>query len=315
MPRLGRVSELEGGTRPWIDARGAAVRAGVRLVTLEALRDVGRINQVIDRIWGDQYLHPDLLRALQHAGCSLIGAESPEGALVGYAFAFPGTDRGVHLHSHMAAVLPEWQARGVGYALKLAQRAEGLERGIAEIRWTYDPLLARNAWFNLVKLGGVAVRLLPDFYGDMKDLQNAGDRSDRFEVRWSLASRRVEGALGGAGPRPGPEGAAWRLRSAPPSALGGWPRPAEDGGAGPPEGTRAALVAVPSDYQALRAADRGLAVAWRDAARRAFAACFAAGLVATSIDRASVYLFEPATSVAEEAPEGGGPADEAEVRL
>ena len=65
------------------------------------------------------------------------------------------------------------------------------DAGIQEVRWTYDPLLARNARFNLGRLGAVAVGLLPAFYGQMTDRLNRGDRSDRFEVRWLLGSDRV----------------------------------------------------------------------------------------------------------------------------
>ena len=117
---------------------------------------------------------------MQHAGCVLIGAaDEGEEDLVGFVLGFGGFSEGPHLHSHMLATLPERQSGGVGYALKLAQRAAALEAGLDEIRWTYDPLLARNAWFNLMKLGAAGKAFLPDFYGEMTDLLNAGDRSGR----------------------------------------------------------------------------------------------------------------------------------------
>ena len=53
-------------------------------------------------------------------------------------------------------------------------------------RWTFDPLVARNAWFNLGKLGAVADAFGRAFYGEMTDEINAGDRSDRLVVRWDL---------------------------------------------------------------------------------------------------------------------------------
>ena len=78
--------------------------------------------------------------------------------------------------------------RNVGYALKLHQRAWALQRGIATITWTFDPLVRRNAYFNLAKLGVRATRYLPNFYGAMQDPINAGDDTDRLLVDWDLAS-------------------------------------------------------------------------------------------------------------------------------
>jgi predicted GNAT superfamily acetyltransferase len=185
-------------------------------------------------------------------------------------------------------VVPERQSRGVGYALKLAQRAACLDVGIEEVRWTYDPLVVRNAWFNLVKLGAVATQFLPGFYGEMSDRINRGDRSDRFEVRWRLVSKRVERALAGGAEPPAPG----RLVL---EAEGGTetpkPRPT---GASPGRG---AAVMVPADYFTLRARHPKLGKAWREASAAAFAACFDAGLVASWIDRSGRYVFQPAREV------------------
>src|SRR5205823_7392831 len=105
------------------------------------------------------------------AGSGLLGARDG-GALVGFVAGFLGVQEGLHAHSHMLGVVQDAQSRGVGYALKLAQRAACLDAGIDEVRWTYDPLVARNARFNLVKLGAVATRFLPGFYGEMTDRLN-----------------------------------------------------------------------------------------------------------------------------------------------
>ena len=86
----------------------------------------------------------------------------------------------------MLAAVPTRRHRGVGYALKLAQRAQALELGIKVVRWTFDPMIARNAWFNLGKLGAVADRFHRDFYGAMTDVVNRGERSDRLVIRWAL---------------------------------------------------------------------------------------------------------------------------------
>ena len=271
----------------WDAAHRAAEASGVSLAPLTSLADCDRVNAVIEQVWGAQDLGRELVRAMQHAGCVLIGA-ADEGRedLVGFVLGFGGFSEGPHLHSHMLATLPQRQSGGVGYALKLAQRAAALEAGLDEIRWTYDPLLARNAWFNLMKLGAAGNAFLPDFYGEMIDLLNAGDRSDRFEVRWYLRSARaVVAAAGSPVPEPEPGGGVPILEAAGDPAA---PVPVETGR--PPE--PGATAAIPSDYLALRRADPALGMRWREAAGRAFAACFDAGLVPVAVSRSGVYRFE-----------------------
>jgi predicted GNAT superfamily acetyltransferase len=226
---------------------------------------------VIASVWGPEAMPPALLRAFQHAGTSLLGAEDG-GEFVGFVLGFLGTEEGLHLHSHMLAVAPAQQSRGIGYALKVAQRAAALDQGIEEIRWTYDPLIARNARFNLNRLGAVATAFFPNFYGDMPDKLNEGDRSDRFEVRWRLRSLTVETRLR----EPGQFLPAVLL----PSLLDAegpadTPVPVETGATS----LNRVTVAIPGDYQALRMRDPELSMRWREASARAFRACFDAGLV------------------------------------
>jgi predicted GNAT superfamily acetyltransferase len=269
----------------WDAATRAASTAGVEFVELSSLEDVARINAVIERVWGAQELPPELVRALQHAGCVLIGAAPRGEELVGFVLGFAGFAEGPHVHSHMLATVPEWQSRGVGFALKLAQRAAALDAGFDEVRWTYDPLLARNAWFNLVKLGASATAFLPEFYGEMTDLLNAGDRSDRFEVRWSLRSGRSVAAASGARPAQTASGRA--ILEA--SGDAEMPEPAARAEASPEPG---ATVAIPPDYLRLRRTDPELGARWRDAAAAAFRACFDAGLQAVAMTKAGIYTFD-----------------------
>jgi predicted GNAT superfamily acetyltransferase len=217
----------------WAIARDAAVRAGIDIRELRGV-DVTLAREVIGRAWGRQQIPQDnLLRALAHAGGTLLGATA-DGRPVGVTLGFLGWRDGLHLHSHMTAVLESHRSAGVGYALKLWQRAVCLREGVAEIRWTYDPLVARNAYFNLVKLGATVVAFHVDFYGAMDDTVNAGDHSDRLEVCWRLDSTRVLEALAG---RPPPRTKVVRSH------------------------------VIPEDYAALARADPGIARAARLAAR------------------------------------------------
>jgi predicted GNAT superfamily acetyltransferase len=130
---------------------------------------------------------PNLLQAMVHSGAYLSGAFI-DGKCVGAAFAFPATTGGLHLHSHMTAVLDEFRDKGIGYALKVDQYRWAKQNNYKEITWTFDPLVARNAKLNILKLGVDISAYYPNFYGDMPDELNAGDESDRV-----MASLKVVG--------------------------------------------------------------------------------------------------------------------------
>ena len=126
---------------------------------------------------------PNLLQAMVHSGSYLSGAFI-DNKIVGAAFAFPATNGGLHLHSHMTAVLPEFRDKGVGYALKIDQWNWAKKKNYSHLSWTFDPLVRRNAKLNIAKLGVDISAYHPNFYGDMPDALNAGDESDRLMVSW-----------------------------------------------------------------------------------------------------------------------------------
>ncbi len=234
-------------TDPWALARAAAETAGVTLRALERPDDGEAVNRVIDRTWGGQRVDHEIVQALGYSGNLVWGAEA-DGGLIGFALGWAGVDdEGLHVHSHMVAAIPDRRHVGVGYALKLAQRAAALDRGIELMRWTFDPMVARNAWFNLGKLGVVADRFFPDFYGEMTDLINAGDRSDRLVARWVLTREP--------GPRDVPSGST--------------------------------VLPVRAEYADLRAADAPAAAGERDRVRLGLEAAFAEGLIVAAFDRTS----------------------------
>jgi predicted GNAT superfamily acetyltransferase len=142
---------------------------------------------VFDHTWtmdeGSE-ITPNLLQAMVHSGSYLSGAFI-ENKLVGAAFAFPATNGGLHLHSHMTAVLPEYRDQGVGYALKIDQWNWAKKSNYAHLSWTFDPLVRRNAKLNIAKLGVEIASYFTNFYGEMPDALNAGDESDRLMVSWS----------------------------------------------------------------------------------------------------------------------------------
>jgi predicted GNAT superfamily acetyltransferase len=135
--------------------------------------------------------------AAQHKGGLVLGAYDGR-RMVGVLFGFPGLDgKKVHHYSHITGVRREYQNRGVGFKLKLAQRQHVLRQGLDLVRWTYDPLQAGNAYFNIRKLGGICRTYQRNFYGSLNDSLNRGRITDRFEVEWWLKTRRVRRRLGG----------------------------------------------------------------------------------------------------------------------
>jgi predicted GNAT superfamily acetyltransferase len=169
-----------------------------------------------------------IMAVANEAGGQVFGAFDGD-AMIGFALAFPAIRDGhVHLHSHMAAVDPEYQGRGIGRLLKLAQRDDALARGIEVIEWTFDPLQARNANFNINRLGAFVRRYLPNFYGTSSSPLHANLPTDRIVAEWRLRSARVAAHI--AGKSTSPAGNALRIavpnklnemrREKPSSALG-----------------------------------------------------------------------------------------------
>src|SRR5256885_9641809 len=146
-------------------ARAAADRHGLRVVELHDFAEHEAAVALLCAVWGvdspEALVSSSLLRALAHSGNYVVGAYA-DGRLVGTAVAFFGVG---HLHSHITGVDRGTQARGVGYALKQHQRGWALRHGLTSVHWTFDPLVRRNAWFNLHKLGATATEYLSDFYG------------------------------------------------------------------------------------------------------------------------------------------------------
>ena len=161
--------------------------------------------EIFDRVWplgsGATNVTSNLLRALLHSGgYASVAVDPASGEPVGAALAVVGRHRTAedrwhtHLHSHMAGVLDAYRDRSIGTAVKLHQRAWALSQDIDTIVWSFDPLVRRNAWLNLHKLGTDVRGYEPNFYGNMDDAINAGDPSDRVFAWWVLDSDRAVAA-------------------------------------------------------------------------------------------------------------------------
>ena len=275
-------------------ARAAARAAGVRIEELAALADLEAIRKLFDEIWRPDPANPpltlELLRALTKAGNYASGAyDTATGELIGGCMGFFGPPADRALHSHITGVSAAGLGRSVGFALKLHQRAWCLRQDVAEIQWTYDPLIRRNAYFNLVKLGARPTEYLRNFYGEMNDGINAATDSDRVLVRWELGSDLVVAACAG---KPAPASAAGLQSQGGVRALGiggnGWPVAGAFGMKGP---ARTLLAAVPADIEGLRQSDPECAAAWRVALRDVLAPALAGGARVTGFDKDGFYVI------------------------
>jgi predicted GNAT superfamily acetyltransferase len=179
-------------------AQSACARAGIRIEVLHGSEQVDAARHLCDAVWpsvgGGSQVTNNLLTAIEHSGGYVSAAydlRSERSEPVAAVISIVGRHRNPagqwesHLHSHMAAVTPQVRDRGVGTAIKFDQRAWAAEQDIPLIGWTFDPLVRRNAWLNMIKLGAQVHEYLPNFYGFMDDELNSGDESDRLYVWWS----------------------------------------------------------------------------------------------------------------------------------
>ena len=168
----------------------AAGTEPVEVRALEQLADLRVVDALFESVWGTgiPILGVELLRALAHEGGYVTGAFI-RGELVGASAGFLGNHGNrLSLHSHVTGVSPRARGSHVGRALKLHQREWAASHGIQVVTWTFDPLVRRNAWFNISRLGARPVEYLINFYGRMPDAINAGDESDRLLMAWDVSA-------------------------------------------------------------------------------------------------------------------------------
>lgn len=263
-------------TEAWGAYDRAAAAARITVRELDDIGELQRAEQVLAGIWGvpeNPPLGSELMRAMRKAEGYVVGAfdcaDGADGAggaggaggeMVGVCVGFHSVPAARAMHSHIAGVVPTMAGRHAGFALKLHQRAWCLERGITLMEWTYDPLVARNAYFNLGKLGARGAEYLPDFYGSMADgINDAEDASDRILVHWRLDSPEVA------------------------AACDGHPAEVADAAGG-------SWVEIPADIEALRISDPAQARAWRTKVREQLLSGLESGRLA-GFDRDKGYLL------------------------
>lgn len=217
------------------------------------------------RIWGTEYadtVPASILKVSQHVGGVAAGAFSRNTELVGFVYGLTGVRDGKLTHwSHMLGVLSAFRGQGIGRHLKLFQRHWLLDRGVMEMRWTFDPLVSGNAHFNLNLLGVRIHEYVADMYGDTgSGLHSFG--TDRFVAHWDLEDPVPQD--------PGEQAEARHWDEAPllnPNAGEGAPRAYLRDAS--PERVR---IGIPYDILGLNRDAPSAAKAWRQTTRAAFRA-------------------------------------------
>jgi predicted GNAT superfamily acetyltransferase len=221
------------------------------------------------KIWGysDLEVYPQRLFVnLRQIGGHVLAAFTPQGRAVGFVASMPAWRSGRdYYHSLSLGVLPEHENRGLGRALKLEQRRLALRAGIDRVEWTFDPLRAKNAFFNVVRLGAACRRYIADHYGAVDSHFQKGLPSDRLVAEWWLRSPRVRRTLSGKPPRSDRK------------------KPADE-------------VTIPSDIESLKRTRPGEARAVQARVREQLEDCFARKLAITGFaleGAIAKYLLDP----------------------
>ncbi|MEU4017354.1 GNAT family N-acetyltransferase [Microbacterium sp. NPDC028030] len=266
-------------------ASAAAATAGVEIRLLGDVDEFTRVADLFQRIWTKQGetspVNVETLRALSKAG-SYVGGAFEHDELVGACFGFFAAPDQRALHSHIAGVSQRMRGRSVGFALKVHQRAWALAEGLDEISWTFDPLISRNAHFNLVKLAATPTSYHRNFYGHMADALNGADDTDRMLVTWYVRDPLVVAACHGEPARPDARVAAEPLLSVGDDL--GPLRHRTD--------ARIVRVALPRDIESLRLTEPARATAWRLALRDTLGALLEGGGRVLSFDRSGAYTID-----------------------
>lgn len=242
-------------------------RVGDDGIVLRPLYSIAEFDEAValqDEIWGAGFsdrVPAAILRVAQKVGGVSAAAFDPRGRMLGFVFGLTGVRDGQLVHwSDMLAVREEARGKRLGERLKLYQRDMVRAIGVEKMYWTFDPLVARNAHFNLNLLKARIAEYAPNFYGsNTGSVLHGGLPTDRFVAVWEIG--RAASVPNDASARP-----------AAASNDGTHATIIENGGvrvADPLPDAAAVRVPVPADIESVLNTNPDAALAWRLATRQA----------------------------------------------
>jgi predicted GNAT superfamily acetyltransferase len=238
----------------------------LRIQLAHSPADAALISQVFDEVWSVKTMvSPEIIVASLHNGA--YGSVVWDGDVpVAAAFAIVGKSltaqpSELNLHSHAAGVVQSHAGMGLGTRLKMHQWQWARENGFATITWSFDPLVRRNAWFNMVKLGANVTNYFQNFYGELDDGINAGEQSDRVLVRWQVLAAGEPQSLEVVTERDGD-----------------------------------VVIATPEDIESLRKTDKADAQVWRAGQRAAFEEAIGNGFAVRGLNAEYSYVLSRGNS-------------------
>jgi predicted GNAT superfamily acetyltransferase len=265
--------------------RSDAGRATLDIRPVASLAEYRACAALQAEVWGEEFerVPASMLQVATYVGGICLGAFLTGGELCGLVFGLSGTQDGHPFHwSHLLAVRESARNLGVGRLLKQRQRELLASRGIPEMRWSFDPMIVKNAHLNLNRLGARVVRYVPDMYGITESPLHHGLATDRLVVAWATSGPP-------AAPPPAP--------AEPAAILTAEPQP-DDDVLMPGDRTPSSVwVEVPSDFQRLLAETPRAARAWHAAVREHFMWALGKGYLVTGLHRdpitsRSFYMLE-----------------------
>ncbi len=217
-----------------------------------------------------------ILRVAQKIGGVAAGAYDDNGRLLGFVFGMTGVQHGKLVHwSDMLAVRPEARGLGLGEKLKHYQRQHVHALGVDVMLWTADPLVARNAHFNINHLGAFPSSYVENMYGENTgSVLHGAMPTDRFVYRWALDTAH-DGSMRSGQPDAGDGSIPLAIAFEPdgtPMAI-------------PSVDATAVRITVPHDLEVVQASSANRALAWRIAVRAAFTSRLALGFTVSRFVR------------------------------
>ncbi|WP_066072404.1 GCN5 family acetyltransferase [Neobacillus soli] len=252
----------------------------IEIRELKTINEMEQIQELEFKVWGTQAIPThQTLTAVKNGGI-MVGAFTRE-CLIGFSYGFAGfRDGKSYLCSHMLGIDEAYRSQGIGEKLKLTQREIAIVKGFDLMKWTFDPLETRNGYLNLTKLNGICDTYIENCYGEMQNVFNQGLPSDRFELHWHLTSPYVVKKHVPKIERTATLSTLTLNKAGFPIFVAGKDQKLDQ---------PAYSVAVPKDFQSLKATNQELAMDWRLQTRIQFQRLFNAGYAVVRLQPDETY--------------------------